>query len=294
MPLARSDRRGAVLFVIVAGAAFATSGPMARAARPMHPIAVAFARCAIAALILGLFEARTIGSALRALTARERWIVAGVGALLAAHFGLFLCGLDRTSLPAAVSLVSLEPLAVLLCAWAIHGLRPTLLEQVGVLVATAGAFLVARSAGLGEHSLLGDLFVVAAVALYGFYVAAARGLSRLLPPRSYAASVYAAAAISLLPFAIFSHESGSLGAGSLLACLGLAIVPTVIGHTAVQTAARRLAPSIVALVSPAETLGGVAIGAALMGATPTSAEFAGAIVILLGAGLAMLGARRAD
>ena len=64
----------------------------------------------------------------------QRLGIALAGVLLAAHFGLFVWGLQRTSLPAAVSLVSLEPLAVVMTAWLLHGVRPRPLEQAGVAV----------------------------------------------------------------------------------------------------------------------------------------------------------------
>jgi drug/metabolite transporter (DMT)-like permease len=283
-----------VLFVLFASAAFATSGPLGRAARPTHPMLVALGRCALAAVVLFALDPRGLLASARSLSPRVRAAVLGVGVLLAAHFTLFLWGLDRTSLPAAVSLISLEPLAVLLCAWGFHGLRPTGLELAGVAVATGGAVLVARGAGTGEHSLGGDLLVIGAVVLYGFYVAAARGLKDALPARHYATLVYGAAAAALVPAALFLPEGAiaTPGLASMGAIVALALVPTVVGHTAVQSAARRLPPSIVALVSPGETVGAVAIGAVMMGAIPTGAEIAGAVVIVLGATLAVLGARR--
>lgn len=291
---ARTSRRDAVLFVLFASAAFATSGPLGRAARPTHPVVVAFGRCALAALVLFALDPRGLLASARGLAPRVRAAVFGVGVLLAAHFTLFLWGLDRTSLPAAVSLISLEPLAVLLCAWAFHRLRPTGLELVGVAVATGGAVLVAHGAGTGEHRLGGDLLVIAAAALYGFYVAAARGLKDALPARHYATLVYGAAAATLAPAALLlpAGSSAAPGLGSLGAIVALALVPTVLGHTAVQTAARRLPPSVVALASPGETVGAIAIGALMLGAIPTGSEIAGALVIVLGATLAVLGARR--
>lgn len=289
-------RRDAVLFVLFASAAFATSGPLARAARPTHPLVIALGRCAIAAMVLVAIDAREVIASVRALSPRLRSAVFGVGVLLAAHFALFLWGLDRTSLPAAVSLVSLEPLAVVLCAWAIHGIKPTGIEILGVAIATGGAAIVARGAGTGDHRLGGDLLVLGAVALYGVYVAAARGLKDALPARHYAALVYAAAAVALVP-PVLLIPSVSLDRpepAAALAIMALALVPTVLGHTAVQTAARKLPPSIVALVSSGETLGAVAIGALMLHAIPTPSELAGALVIVLGATIAVVGARRIE
>jgi len=146
-----------VLFVVAAALAFSTSGPLGKVAAEVPAVTVAAARTGVAALVLFLVSPRGVVSALAALGARERRAVALAGALLAAHFALFLGGLGRTSLAAAVSLVSLEPLAVVACAFAVFGLRPSPRELVGLLVATAGAVVVASGAGVGEHRLSGDL-----------------------------------------------------------------------------------------------------------------------------------------
>jgi drug/metabolite transporter (DMT)-like permease len=214
------------------------------------------------------------------------------GFLLAAHFGLFLAGLATTSLPAAVALVSLEPLAVVIAAWVAFGLRPTRGEAAGVLVASAGAVVVASGAGSGEHRALGDGLVLAAVALYGAYVAAARGLRDSMPVMPYAAAVYGAAALMLAPFAIATRgEPGGGTAWAWCAVVALGLVPTLVGHTLVQGAARRVSPSLVALVSPGETVGSLVIGAVALGAWPSAREGAGTALVLVGALLAIRYAR---
>lgn len=289
---ARRARRAA-LFVVLASLAFAASGPLARYARPVHPLAIAFGRVALAAIALSLVDLRAIARSAAGLSPRQRAAVLCAGLLLAVHFALFLWGLDRTSLAAALSLVSLEPLAVVLCAWAFFGVRPTRSEQAGVLLATVGALVVGRSAGAGDHRLSGDLLVVGATLLYGLYVSFARALRDALPARSYAALVYGSAAAFLavaLPFAPGALDGvAPPPAHAAVAIVALALVPTVVGHTAVQIAARRMSPSIVALVSPGETLGGIVIGALWLHATPTTLEIAGAAIILLGATVAILG-----
>lgn len=293
--------RAAALFLLLTSSVFALAGPLARAARPAHPLIVAFGRVALAALVLGALGPRLMVRSLPALTARQRGVVLGAGALLAAHFALFLWGLDRTSLPAALSLVALEPLSVVLWAWGIFGIRPSRPEQIGVLLATAGALLVGQGAGAGEHSLTGDLLVLGAVVLFGAYVAAARGVRDALPAQAYAALVYAGAAISLaiclplVPGALPDPQRAwSIPAHSALYIALLALLPTVIGHTAVQWAARRMSPALVALVCPGESLGGIAIGAVWLGTVPTATEIAGGLIILSGTTIAILAPRSAE
>ncbi|HEX2572999.1 MAG TPA: DMT family transporter [Polyangia bacterium] len=288
--------RGAALLILGAGLAFATSGPLARWARPLHPLMLACGRVALAALLLAALDARGVRGAARALAPRKRARVLAAGGILAAHFGLFQCGLDTTSLPAAVSLVSLEPLSVVLWAWATHGLRPSRIEQVGVMAATLGALLVARGAGVGEHRLLGDVLVLGAVVLYGAYISVAREFRGLLDPRHYAALVYGAAALALGPTLVLLRAQPGvvmwpIPTHAVVAVLALALVPTTLGHTAVQAAAQRFSPGLVALVSPLESLGALAIAAALLAAVPTPVELAGAAAIIAGVCIALVGQR---
>jgi drug/metabolite transporter (DMT)-like permease len=293
----RAKVRSAAVFVLFASAAFSIASPLARWTRPSHPLVVAFGRLAVAAIVLLAVDRGAVVASVRALSIRQRGTVALAGALLAVHFACFLWGLDHTSLPAAVSLVSLEPLGVVVCAWALLGVAPSRPEQIGVALATAGAVVVAQSAGQGEHRLVGDGVVLAAVVLYGLYLTVARALKDALPARSYAALVYSSAALVLALIlagapSAFAAPAWPLSAHGVTAIVALGLIPTVLGHTAVQTASRSLPPAIVALVSPGETLGGIAIGAAFMGTVPSGKELVGAAIILAGSASAILGSRK--
>jgi drug/metabolite transporter (DMT)-like permease len=285
-------RRGTL--VVVAAAAFATASPLARLAIGISPIVVAMGRCAVASFVIGLVQPGEVFRGVRALSGRDRLTLAFAGLLLALHFALFLGGLASTSFPAAVTLISLEPLAVVVAARVAFGIAPSRAEAIGVAAATVGALVVATGSGTGEHRLLGDVMVLGAVALYGAYVMAARGLRDAMPVMPYAAAVYGVAAIALAPAALlFGLDAGTAPLSSWTAVVALGLVPTLIGHTLVQSAARRVSPAIVALVSPGETVGSLAIGAALLGAWPSVREAAGAALILAGAILAILRAPRA-
>lgn len=281
-----------VVLLLVAALAFATSGPLGKASTEIHPFAVASARTGIAAILLFVWAPRATLSSLRALDRARRLRVLLAGALLGAHFALFLAGIANTSLASAVALISLEPLAVVLVAFLAFGLRPTGRECVGLGVATFGAIVVATGAGVGEHRVAGDLMVLGAVLLFGAYVGSARGLRDALPGLPYVASVYGTASVLLLPLALLLSPRTAPPSSAVLATVAMGLVPTLVGHTLVQLAARRAAPSLVALVCPGETLGSLAIGALVWGTRPTAREGIGAVFVLLGATLAITGAPR--
>jgi drug/metabolite transporter (DMT)-like permease len=225
-------------------------------------------------------------NAVRSLDARRRAALGLAGLLLAAHFAFFLGGLLATSLAAAAALVSLEPLAVVVAAWLAFREKPTRGQQLGLGIAMVGAAVVAHAAGQGEHRLLGDALVLVSVVLFGAYVAMARGLRRTMPMTSYAACVYLVAAVALVPVAlVWSDGASSAPPRTWLAVAGLGIVPTLVGHTLLQRAARSVPAAIVALASPGETVGAILIGAA-MGLAPTTDEWAGAALVVVGAAVA--------
>ena len=277
--------------MLVASICFATSSPLARVAAPAHPLLIAAGRTAVASCLLLAASPRVTARAVGRASRRQILGVLGAGALLAAHFACFLWGLSLTSLPSAVTLVSLEPVAVVLTAWAAFGSRPRPGEAAGVLLATLGAVVVARGAGSGSHHLLGDGLVLLAVGLYGLYLGAARALSQALPPGAYAALVYGSATVVLGLACLGAGASLSLPRGSYLAILALGIIPTLGGHTLVQWAARHVPASVVALVSPGETLGSLVLAAALLGEVPSATEGVGALLALSGVAVTLASPR---
>ena len=289
----RSGQYLDVSLVVIAALAASTSGPLAKAASGLSAIGVGAGRCGVAALVLFALAPRETFATLAALDRRTRLAVAGAGLLLAAHFALFLGGLANTSLPAAVALVSLEPLMVVLAGWMTFGLRPNAFELGGVVVAMLGAAVVTHGAGEGEHRWLGDVMVVAAAAVYGAYVMAARGLRERLPMVAYASAVFGAAFLFLTPFALWLAASAPPPpATTWWIVLAMGLLPTVVGHTLIQRLSRRVAPSVVALVSPGETVGSIAIGLLMLSAWPTMHEWIGAGLVVSGAALAVVGAGR--
>lgn len=281
-----------LLLVVLAAAAAATSSPLAKVAHGLSFAQIGAGRCAVGAVVLFAMAPRLTWRAVAGLDVRGRIAVIGGGVVLGLHFALFLGGLLATSLPAAAALVSLEPLAVVVAMWVAFGARPSAREQLGIALATAGAAVVARGAGHGEHTLLGDGLVIGAVVVYGVYVAFARWIGSAMPTTSYAACVSAVAACTLavaLPLAPSDARVAVTGA-SWLAVLGLGLVPSAVGHTLLQRASRRVPASIVALVSPGETVGSILIGAC-MGASPSTIEWLGAVLVVVGASVTVLGAR---
>lgn len=304
-----------VLLVPLAAIAFSLSSPATIVAlRTLSVPTVVFGRCLVAGLVLApwLF----VSDREKSWCSRQRGVLraSAAGALLALHLVLFVAGLAGTSYAAVVALVALEPLAVLLVGMIGFGDRPSRAQLAGLSVAIFGTLVVglgAFSGGAGggagaelrPHRLAGDLEALAAVVLFGLYF----GLNKSLAPKQCetphsdlrsAAVTYLAASVTAgllaAPGWIFGSAQAP-GAGSAweaaaaIAVLGL--VPTLVGHTTSQMAARRLPPIVAGLIAPGETVGSLFIGFVAFGARPSSAEAVGAALILGGAVLVTASAR---
>ncbi len=281
--------------LIIAALAFAMSSPLALMAEPLDPIAVSAIRMWIGSLCLFALSPRATICSMARLSLRHRLQLLGVGAILAAHQAGYLLGLSKTSLPAAVCLVSVEPVAVVLVARMAFRSRLRPLEVLGLLAAVLGSILVAGGGGAENHAV-GNMLVIVAVVLYGVYIAAARHLRNLMPVIPYAACVFGASALLLTPFAVARLGNwADVPPNSWWAVFALGTIPTLIGHTLIQRSAREMPAAAIALVSPGETIGSLAIGAWLLHTWPTARmAFGGSIIIagVLTTGIAV--SRRKD
>ncbi|MDC0681705.1 DMT family transporter [Sorangium sp. wiwo2] len=278
-------RSRGVALILMASLCLGAGAPLARLASSTDPVLVAAARCAIASAVLLLASPLEVLRLLTRATARQIALMAGAGLLLAAHFGFFLMGLAKTSIAAAVTLVSLEPFGVVLTAWLLSSCTPKRHEWVGLGVAVAGTLtlLVMGGGGTGDHRVSGDLLVLVSVFLWGFYLAAVRANGHVERPSALGAIVFFAAAILLGVAAFFRGASFHLSGGAALAILGLGLVPTLGGHTIVQWATPHVKPSLIALVSPGETVGALFLAILLTSERPSGLEMVGVCVVLAGA-----------
>ncbi|HEY8676959.1 MAG TPA: DMT family transporter [Candidatus Dormibacteraeota bacterium] len=186
---------------------------------------------------------RTVGG-----SRRDALLVALAGMLLAVHFLTWTASLMYTSVAASVLLVSLHPLIVAPLGARLHGDRIDAPVLAGISLALCGTAVTCVAAfEAGGRALGGDLLALAGgVALAG-YLLIGRARRHTGGVAGYSAVVYAIVSAAGVGVATMS---GGLHAPSLrtfLACICLASVCTVGGHTVFNWTLRRLPASMVSL-----------------------------------------------
>lgn len=259
-------------------ARLADVGPFALGAYRMG-----FASLAMAALLAG-------GRGLpRALPGRRNlMLIALTGLLFAGDLACYFLGLARTSVAHATFIVNLAPVLTVLGGWLLFRERPKPGTLAGLVLALAGAALLARGAtGTGVSTLAGNAFALAAAVFYAAYLLAVKQARVTVASDHLILGSSIVAVAALLPIAAATEAPLLPGSWqSLAALLALGLVGHAAGQGLIARALARLAvglSSVVLLVQP--TVAAVAAWL-LFGETLGPEELAGAGLILAGITLA--------
>jgi drug/metabolite transporter (DMT)-like permease len=218
------------------------------------------------------------------------------GAALALHFAFWITSLSYTSVAASTALVTTNPVWVTLLGWLLFGERPSGLTLLGVGVALVGGLLIGLgdAQGGGTNPLLGDLLALLGALAASFYFllgreAQRRGLSLL----EYVRVAYTTAFLILFPLPyLFGGGYGGYPGVVYLYILLMALLPQLVGHTSFNWATRHISPVLVTLAVLFEPVGASLLAFLLFGEVPGLQVILGALVLLLGVALAVLGGRR--
>jgi drug/metabolite transporter (DMT)-like permease len=278
-----------VLAIALVGISFA--GPLVRLSRA-DPIAIAVWRLGFALLVVGaLLVFSGQWRELRRFSARELFLAAIAGVALALHFWAWNASVHLTTIAASVTLVSLQPAVVALISAALIREAPSLRQSAGIAIAIIGAFIVALpdlaggTSPLGNRPLLGNLLALSAALTAGFYYTIGRKLRATFGVWSYVGIVYGAAFMTLLIIGLArSVALGPQPSREIAIFVGLALAPTLLGHTGMNWALKLLPAFVVNLTVLGEPVGATLLGALIpsIREIPTLTTFIGGAVILAG------------
>ena len=214
----------------VAVLAVSWGAPLARLTNAA-PLAVAMWRMVLAAALIAPAAALRGGGLGVPRPLRREAALAGV--LLGLHFGLWIPSLWLTTVSASVVLVTTQPLFILLASPRFLGVRIRARNLLSFALAFAGVAVIAwGDLHVSLRALLGDGMALAAGACMAGYMVVGKRLRGAVPLDRYLTVVYGGAAATLVAaVAVTGSSPLPLDAVSWLMLLGLALVPTLTGHT---------------------------------------------------------------
>jgi drug/metabolite transporter (DMT)-like permease len=216
-------------------------------------------------------------------------LVLASGVLLAGHFLLWTASLQYTSIAASVLLVSTHPIIVTPLGRRLLGERVSRRTLVAVAIALLG--MVVTCAGdfrVDGRAFAGDLLAIGGAVCLAGSLLIGRGVRSQLGVAGYSAVVYAVVCAIAALTAVAGGTAHFPAPKVAVACLGLAVVCTIGGHTVYNWALRHVQVLLVSLSFLGEPPLAALLALAFFGAEPGLATIVGGVLILAGLALALI------
>lgn len=219
------------------------------------------------------------------------------GLLLALHFAFWIASVKQTSIVTSVALVTIQPLFVAIASGPLLGERVRGATWIGIAVASCGAvIMVSNDLGAGRETLLGDLYAVLGALFAAAYFLAGRSIRAAGEGwLAYVTVAYSVAAVALIAIALAAgHDAFGYSQRTYVYLLLLALVPQLIGHTALNRSLGYLPVIAVTIAVLGEPIGATILGVAFLDETPTWLQAIGGLVLLSGVYLGLVASLRHD
>ena len=284
----RRDRPRYLYPVVVLQQFLATGTfPAAKIAlRDIRPFDMALLRFVLAAAILWpLGERARRGRTIDRADHRAFWLLGALAIPL--NQGLFLVGLQWTTVGHSALLYALTPLFVmLLAAWRLRE-RVTLGRAAGILLAFAGVLIVLLEYGieLSAGQFTGDLLILLAVLAWSYYTVLGKPYIQKYGAMVVTARAMTYGTILFLPIglvSIWNFHPASVGTDAWLGLLYCAIGTSVIAYTLWYWALNFIDAAQVAVFNNFQPVIATVLGWLLLGEPITLTFIAGGVLVLIG------------
>ncbi|MFB7667173.1 DMT family transporter [Kitasatospora sp. NPDC056138] len=257
-------------------------------------LAIALWRNAMSVGVLGPYALLRHRAELRGIGRRPLLLAMAAGALLAAHFALWMPSLRMTSVASSTALVTTTPLWTILLL-RLAGRRAPRLVWLGMAVAFAGVLvLTGVDLSLSPRALLGDALALGAGLAAAGYVLLGAEVRRTVSTTAYTLVCYATTSVVLLGVCLAAGVPlAGWPAGVWWQIALLMVAAQLLGHSLSNRVVRSLGPSVTSTAILLETPGAALIAALWLGQWPPAAAYPAVALILLGLVLVARGGRGA-
>lgn len=278
----RTVRSGVLIILFVGVAAVGSAAVLVRLA-DAPALSVAAWRLSLAAVpALALLPLRGRRELPRLTPADWRWTAVS-GLCLALHFATWIASLGMTTVSSSVALVTTSPLFVA-AFLALRGERVSRGTLLAMLVCLAGGLVIGYAdLGRGGEALTGDLLALVGAAFAGVYFSLGRRLRASTSMTTYIGVVYPIAAVALVIIAVAGRQPlTGFDGKTYFTFFAMALVPQLIGHSALNWALGYLSAPFVTIAVLGEPVIATVLAAIFLSELPGVARVAGGIIVLVG------------
>ncbi len=212
--------------------------------------------------------------------------------VLAIHMILWTLGARMTAVAQSSLIVNLVPIALPFFLYWFARERINRAEVAGTVLAILGLVVLSvKDALTAGGSLAGDAVCFVSMLLFALYLALGRRNRDFPSIWLYVIPVYGQAALICLIVALPWIRTFETGSGREWAIMfGLAAIPTVCGHSLLNSAMRRIRGQIVSLCNSSQFLFAGVMGYFLFGEVPRAVFYAASAIVAAGVAIVVLSA----
>ena len=263
----------------------------------LHPAMLACLRLVFAAVLLLPVFLRDVGR--HRGTVNRGHLMRGLlpGVLLGLHLIVWNVGARMTPAVNASLVVNMVPLVTPALLWMIASERLNRGEWIGTGLGLVGMVaLSARDYRFDPAYFAGDAMCFAAMVLFALYIVFARRNKDVPSVFLYVVPLYATAAVTCATACLFvdGATDSVLVPRELALAFGLGVVPTIVGHSALNFAMTRYRGQSVTLANLLQPLFAGILAFLLLGEIPSLAFYGASALILAGAAVSLRGIRESS
>jgi len=250
----------------------------------LDPALLSGLRCLLAAALLTPFFFRARSRNRNHWHLRELRRSVAPALVLAVHFISWAIGARGTLAANASLIVNMVPLAMPYFLAVLVGERMKRAELLGTALGLAGVILLSGGdVRTGREFLAGDVTCFVSMLLYALYLTLGRRNRDVPSLWLYLVPLYAMSGIICFGVGLARAGWPAVTAAESINVLGLAAVPTLIGHSFLNLSLRNLRGSTVSVCNLGQFLFAVLMGWAFFGEVPKAAFWPAAALIVAGA-----------
>jgi len=209
--------------------------------------------------------------------------IIGAGALLAVHFSLWFVSLEYTSIASSMILVDTNAIFIAILAYMLLKESLTRRRIIGIMTAFIGVIVIAITDWSYYTPIFGDILALFSAIAFSFYLLVGRTIRQKLDLLPYIFLLYSSCAITFFFAAlIWGYPFFSYGLTEYLIILGLALIPTIFGHTLYNWALKYVEATIVGVSLLAEPICSILLGIWILGEIPSYLVILGGAFVLSG------------
>ncbi|MBE6995463.1 MAG: DMT family transporter [Ruminococcaceae bacterium] len=274
------------LIVILGVAATATSAILVRYSTAPSLVLVMYRMLLTVALLAPptLLKNR---QELKALQRRDWLLCAVSGIFIGLHFAAYFEALKWTSIAAAVVLADTEVLFVAFATVLIFRRKLSGKAWIAIWLAFGGSIVIAAAeTTAGADPLRGNLLGLVSAMLMAVYTMIGSVCRKRVSTTVYTFLVYGMAGLTVTTVAIFSGtQMTNIGAMNWAICLGLAIFPTLLGHSVFSWGLKYLPPTFISTAKLLEPVLAAVMGWLLFRENPGWQVVVGGVIVVVGIAL---------